>query len=159
MLILVRHGVVVFLFNFISGSCSKTGLCSLVVVIVRHARGGCFLFRMYFSFCPKALVMLTCSRVFFLSECNAWFLPGVGGPERQDREGPDLASLRHVSADLWVQPRRADHLRWSHPQVTNVARLGFLLFLLYVSNEHLTPPVMLQRSGHSRHAPVSLCYK
>lgn len=73
-------------------------------------------------------------------------LSGVGGPERQDSEGPHLASLRHVAAHVWVQPRRADHLRWSHPQVRRGAlgreRLRHLTFhsvILGIRYEYCNP--------------------
>eukprot|EP00952_Eustigmatos_sp_NYUAD-ZCMA_P004360 19166-Eustigmatos_ZCMA.PRE.1 len=41
---------------------------------------------------------------------------GRVGPRGQDAEGPDVAAVRHLAADLWVQPRRPQHLRVTHPQ-------------------------------------------
>lgn len=47
---------------------------------------------------------------------------GVCGPERQDGEGLDLAPVRHLAPHVGLQPRRANHLRRTHPQVGIVHR-------------------------------------
>merc|ERR1712086_92205 len=40
---------------------------------------------------------------------------GLCGQVGQDCEGPDLASLRHILAHLWLQPGRAHAVRRAHP--------------------------------------------
>merc|ERR1712070_1003694 len=40
---------------------------------------------------------------------------GRGRPGRQDRQGLDLAALRHLPPDLRLLARRAGHLRQPHP--------------------------------------------